>query len=1014
MDMDIDTLPDDALSPTVQVLAGSPLFDPVFYARQAGIEGPPDELAQHYLALGEAALLPPSPGFDPRFYRDYYPDVAQTGMSPLLHYILHGQQESRYPNPARLRSDAQRLTASGLFDARAYAWSRGRPPLPGLSDPEDYLVGRDHQTPIGAGFDSRLYGQLYPDTLAGYAMPVLHYLEVGRAQHRIANQHDLNQRRQAFHGRFNVRHYLGQLPPGAPVGDPLEHYMLQGSLLGLDPAPDFSADYYLRRYPDMLAAGMDPFFHFAAHGLQEGRVGRPDFSHAISQGGVAFDLAKPTLLVTSHEASRTGAPLVGLNVGAWLAATYNVISYLGRGGLLLEEFRAHSCLMVVCPLSPLDAEYLLRSLQQTHRLEAVLLNSVETSPLAPAALQAGLPTVALVHEFAEYTLPPGRMTTVLESADRVVVPAGLIRDSLQAELVRTRAGPANSITVRPQGILPHLPRDSAATDLTREEILAFAGIASGQKVRIVLGAGYVQMRKGVDLFVQVAAEVRRLHGDDVRFLWVGDGYHPQADLAYSAWVADMVRRLDLEGTLHFLPSQSSLDAVFALSDVFFLPSRLDPFPNVVLDAFRAGRAVVCFQDATGVAALFTGPDAAAGMAAPYCSVAEAAQALVRAFRPADLKRGLQNVRLAERRFGFADYMAALDGEMAAARASQALIAEAVERIEASGQFDAAFHAGAGRPVGPAEARHAMREYAAQGVKGLMQYSPRPGFNEGLARAALGPGAAAGPALAAPGVPADTHRCIVLDGHGDGRGTPCPPIGRVALHLHLHYPELAAGFVADLLAAGSTADLIVTTTSDDRALEVGYALRGYKAGGVQLVVVPNRGRDIGPFLTEVGRHVRSGAYDLVGHLHGKRSLAVDAGMGDRWRRFLTGVLLGAGSGVAAALAPFAEDPALGLLFPEDRHLVGWTRNRAAAADLAARMTPAPMLPGWPVFPLGTMFWARPAALEPLWALGLGTADFPPEPLAYDGTMLHAIERLLPAVCEATGHGWATLHAAHLAW
>ena len=181
-----------------------------------------------------------------------------------------------------------------------------------------------------------------------------------------------------------------------------------------------------------------------------------------------------------------------------------------------------------------------------------------------------------------------------------------------------------------------------------------------------------------------------------------------------------------------------------------------------------------------------------------------------------------------------------------------------------------------------------------------------------------------------------------------------------------------------------------------------------------MVVPNRGRDIAPLLTEVGKHVRGGAYDIVGHLHGKRSLAVDAAMGDRWRRFLTGVLLGAGSGVAAALAPFAEDPALGLLFPEDRHVVGWTRNRAAAAGLAARMTPAPVLPDWPVFPLGTMFWARPAALEPLWGLNLGTADFPPEPVAYDGTVLHAIERLLPAVCEATGHGWATLHSAGMAW
>jgi len=41
MDMDGDAPPDGLLSPSVQALADSPLFDPAFYARQAAIEGTP-------------------------------------------------------------------------------------------------------------------------------------------------------------------------------------------------------------------------------------------------------------------------------------------------------------------------------------------------------------------------------------------------------------------------------------------------------------------------------------------------------------------------------------------------------------------------------------------------------------------------------------------------------------------------------------------------------------------------------------------------------------------------------------------------------------------------------------------------------------------------------------------------------------------------------------------------------------------------------------------------------------
>ena len=1020
-DADPADIPESAgdLPAQARMVAADTLFDEAFYGRAIGVSGSRLDLATHYLATGEAALLSPSEAFDVRFYRDANPDVAQGGGSPLLHYLVHGREERRYPNRRALRRDAERVAASGLFDARAYAWDRGRPARPGFSDVEDYLVSRNHRAPIGDAFDSAFYAEAYDDVLgeaSGYAMPVLHYIEAGRAELRVCTGRQLEQRVEAGQARFNERYYLDgwrRRFPGQPApSDPLEHYVLLGCRLGLDPAPDFCADYYLRRYPDLHTAGMDPFYHFAAWGHAEGRVGRPDFTSLLSPGDLAFDAAKPTVLVASHEASRTGAPLVGLNMGAALAGTHNVVAFLGKPGPLLRDFASHCCTVVTGPLSPLDAEYLLREMKETHRLSAVLLNSVETSALAQAALQAELPSVGLVHEFAEYTLPPGRMSDMVEAMDRVITPASLIRDSVQAELLLTRSGPANHIGVRPQGYLPSLPEDAAAEDLTREEILALIGAEEG-RAKIVLGAGFVQMRKGVDLFVQTAAAVRRLWGDEVRFIWVGDGYSPKADLQYSAWVADMVRRLDLEGHVFFLRAQGSLDALFALSDVFYLPSRLDPFPNVALDALRAGRAVVCFDRATGVVDALSdapGRKAAVGAAVAYCDVREAAEALVRMFKPAEAKRALGNAALAKRAFDFGDYAAAVAEQIGEAGALREAAARAADAILDAGRFDAAFHENMPAPVSRAALRAAVRAYVARGQKGLLRFNPRPGFNEGVARLRL---ATPGPALAGPDA-APTHRCVVLRDDA-------PPTAvelRAALHLHLHYPELAAEFAARLTAARGAGpaplDLILTTTSDARRIEVEWAFRGYKGGSARVVVAPNRGRDIGPFLTEVGALVQAGQYDVVGHLHGKRSLAVDGAMGDRWRSFLVDTLLGGAAGLPAVLSLFADDPGLGLLFAEDRHCVGWDRNRPIAEALAARMQPAPALPEWPVFPIGTMFWARPAALAPLWALGLVPQDLPAEPVAYDGTVLHAVERMLPAVCEATGHGWCTVHRKGAGW
>ena len=50
----------------------------------------------------------------------------------------------------------------------------------------------------------------------------------------------------------------------------------------------------------------------------------------------------------------------------------------------------------------------------------------------------------------------------------------------------------------------------------------------------------------------------------------------------------------------------------------------------------------------------------------------------------------------------------------------------------------------------------------------------------------------------------------------------------------------------------------------------------------------------------------------------------------------------------------------------------------------------------------MFWVRKGALTKLYELDLDWEDYPQEPLEYDGTILHAIERLLPIIAEESGY------------
>jgi lipopolysaccharide biosynthesis protein len=106
--------------------------------------------------------------------------------------------------------------------------------------------------------------------------------------------------------------------------------------------------------------------------------------------------------------------------------------------------------------------------------------------------------------------------------------------------------------------------------------------------------------------------------------------------------------------------------------------------------------------------------------------------------------------------------------------------------------------------------------------------------------------------------------------------------------------------------------------------------------------------------------------------------------------------------------FEDDPELGLVFPDDPNLVGWWSNKALASHLAKRLNLSVTLPDAFEFPVGTMFWCRPQALRPLFDLKLSWEDYPPEPLPSDGTILHAIERLLPFIAQHEEYRFAATH------
>jgi len=232
--------------------------------------------------------------------------------------------------------------------------------------------------------------------------------------------------------------------------------------------------------------------------------------------------------------------------------------------------------------------------------------------------------------------------------------------------------------------------------------------------------------------------------------------------------------------------------------------------------------------------------------------------------------------------------------------------------------------------------------------------------------------------------------------------------RAALHGHYFYTDTAEELLRAVAVNRQPVDLYLSTDTEAKAKELSVHLKriGMTA---EIRVFPNKGRDLGPLLTGF-RDIFDAGYDVIGHVHGKKTAHKRPEFGERWRSYLLEHTVGGVHPMAdAILSAFAQDERLGLVFPEDDRVLGWERNLEDARKLASDMN---IGDAWKVpafdFPAGSFFWCRPSALRPLLSLGLDWDDYPHEPLPEDGSLLHAIERMLGFVCEATGHHYATTH------
>ena len=322
--------------------------------------------------------------------------------------------------------------------------------------------------------------------------------------------------------------------------------------------------------------------------------------------------AERALLFVIHDAFPAGAQYNALATIDGLITKLNVrvhIASLGDGALMecFERYgKVHRLWEAVDPI--LEVTKLACNLRK-RGTECAILNSAASGTLIAGIRRAGLRTVSLVHELPGIVRSMGLEPAVAEIAgqsDLVIFPSDEVRREFE------KLSPIkNFVRIRPQGLYKiNSYRSAIDRMMARRKLRSMFDISHDSNV--VIGVGYGDRRKGVDLFMEIARRtIAKM--SDTHFIWIGD-----ISVELKPIMQNYMKDSFYDTCLHQIDHVNDTDIFYAGADLLALTSREDPFPSVILEAMDARLPVVGFENAGGFASLL---QEGAGVLVPSADIA---------------------------------------------------------------------------------------------------------------------------------------------------------------------------------------------------------------------------------------------------------------------------------------------------------------------------------------------------------------------------------------------------------
>ena len=234
--------------------------------------------------------------------------------------------------------------------------------------------------------------------------------------------------------------------------------------------------------------------------------------------------------------------------------------------------------------------------------------------------------------------------------------------------------------------------------------------------------------------------------------------------------------------------------------------------------------------------------------------------------------------------------------------------------------------------------------------------------------------------------------------------------KIALLMYVYYKDAIDECLEYAFNLPKTVDLYFVYSIDDVYKEAVTKDLEMHFKNVHFVKKINKGRDVTSYLIDC-REVFD-KYDYICYLHDKRSPQLGSAIKTRdFFAHCMNSILGGREYVKNIISLFENNKHLGLLVPPPLSFGEFLGsefylnpgNKKHMLNLIQELDLNVPFDDFPVAPYGDFFWVRAKSMKKLYNKDWSyDRDIPAEPIPVDGTILHAIERIIPFVVQSEGY------------